>query len=117
MSTCRVNYQVPEPLCCWLWSACWRSVPAIGKPGPSAKRSSAIKPGQVHQAEQLSAAFRHAAEVAMPSVVTVHSKIKGHVAKHIKANPHSKRDSTAAKIPSKGRRSRISLAATRFRHA
>jgi serine protease Do len=56
------------------------------------EKAAAIKPGQVHQAEQLSAAFRHAAEVAMPSVVTVHSKSKGHVAKHAKASPHSKRN-------------------------
>ena len=55
------------------------------------EKAAVIKPGQVHQAEQLSAAFRHAAEVAMPSVVTVHSKSKGHVAKHAKVHPHSKR--------------------------
>ena len=56
------------------------------------EKASAIKPGQVHQAEQLSAAFRHAAEVAMPSVVTVHSKSKAHVAKHTNANPHARRN-------------------------
>jgi len=54
------------------------------------EKAGAIKPGQVHQAEQLSAAFRHAAEVAMPSVVTVHSKSKGHVIKHANGNPHSR---------------------------
>ena len=57
---------------------------AVGQEKP------AIKAGQVHQAEQLSAAFRHAAEVAMPSVVTVHSKTKGQVAKHTKVKPHAK---------------------------
>ncbi|HEX4143293.1 MAG TPA: Do family serine endopeptidase [Pirellulales bacterium] len=56
------------------------------------EKAATIKPGQVHQAEQLSAAFRHAAEVAMPSVVTVHSKSKAHVTKHTKVNPHSKRN-------------------------
>jgi serine protease Do len=58
----------------------------------SQEKAAVIKPGQVHQAEQLSAAFRHAAEVAMPSVVTVHSKSKPHVTKHAKANPHSRRN-------------------------
>src|SRR5271170_705362 len=62
-------------------------VGAVGQEKPAA-----IKPGQVHQAEQLSAAFRHAAEVAMPSVVTIHSKTKGHVAKHSKGNAHSNRN-------------------------
>ena len=64
----------------------WQSG-AVGQEKPAV-----IKQGQVHQAEQLSAAFRHAAEVAMPSVVTVHSKSKAHVAKHAKVNPHSKRN-------------------------
>jgi serine protease Do len=59
---------------------------AVGEEKPAA-----VKPGQVHQAEQLSAAFRHASEVAMPSVVTVHSKSKAHVTKNAKASPHAKR--------------------------
>jgi serine protease Do len=65
---------------------------AAGRWQPGAigqEKTVSIKPGQVHQAEQLSAAFRHAAEVAMPSVVTIHSK-KGHVVKHAKVNPHAR---------------------------
>ena len=37
-----------------------------------------IKQKQVHQAQQLSAAFRHAAEVTMPSTVTIRSKARPH---------------------------------------
>ena len=69
---------------------------AVGEEKP------AIKQGQVHQAEQLSAAFRHAAEVAMPSVVTVHSKAKGTMGKVAKANPHSKQKPHNGENPFKG---------------
>ncbi len=47
-----------------------------------------IKQQQVHQAEQLSAAFRHAAEVAMPSTVTIRSKAKAHAITKKGHGPH-----------------------------
>src|SRR6266480_2470900 len=47
-----------------------------GAIGQEAKKEVSQKP--VHQAQQLSTAFRKAAEVAMPSVVTVRSKTKAH---------------------------------------
>src|ERR1700682_4697517 len=45
-----------------------------GAIGQEAKKEVSQKP--IHQAQQLSTAFRKAAEVAMPSVVTVRSKTK-----------------------------------------
>jgi len=67
----------------------------------SQEKAPPVKPAQLHQAEQLSAAFRHAAEVAMHSVVTVHSKVKPHAVKHTKGNPHSRPNGNEAD-PSNG---------------
>ena len=54
-------------------TAAYRQTRAVGQ-----DESPIIKPKQVHQAEQLSAAFRHASEVAMPSTVTIRSKARPH---------------------------------------
>src|SRR5689334_3425873 len=50
-----------------------------GAVGQEARKETSDKP--VHQAQQLSTAFRKAAETAMPSVVTVRAKTKAHAAK------------------------------------
>jgi len=50
-----------------------------GAVGEEARKETSDKP--VHQAQQLSAAFRKAAETAMPSVVTVRAKTKAHTVK------------------------------------
>ena len=55
----------------------YRQTRAVGE-----EEKPAVKQKQVHQAEQLSAAFRHAAEVAMPSTVTIRSKAKPHAIAH-----------------------------------
>ncbi|HTU24844.1 MAG TPA: Do family serine endopeptidase [Pirellulales bacterium] len=59
----------------------------------ASEKATSVPTKELHQAQELSAAFRHASEVAMPSVVTVHAKTKPHVAKNTKGNgsPHGRR--------------------------